>query len=90
MALLGATLALGGAMAATAGPRRFQTPERDFVCPERLPDEAARFAAMKRFMRRYETVSPHLTMNERLARYDRLLAKRKCAEPGEQYTFPQP
>ena len=86
MALLGALLAPGAAIAAAPDLRPLA---RDFVCPEKLPDDAARFAAMKRFMRRYQAIAPRATVNERLAFHDRLLAKRNCAEPTAQYTFPQ-
>lgn len=63
--------------------------DRDFVCPEKLPDASARFEAMKQFMARHEAIVPKASVNERMAYYDRLMAKHGCAEPTEQYTFPQ-
>ncbi|TRW14337.1 hypothetical protein [Glacieibacterium frigidum] len=71
-------------------PQR-QSLERGFICPERLPDDGARLSAITRFMDEYARLRPAATVNDRLAQYDELLARRRCAPRGDtaHYSFPQ-
>lgn len=93
MMTIPAVLLLAAVGAAAAGPPLSTAQQnalaRTFVCPEKLPDDAARLQAVTRFMDDYAAMRPTATVNDRLAFRSRLLAKHHCALEGAQYTFPQ-
>lgn len=89
--MIAALLILAATAAAPLNAVERQSLERGFVCPERLADEGARLTAITLYMDGYARLRPGASVNERLARYDELLASRHCATRGDtaHYTFPQ-
>lgn len=79
------------ASAPSLTPSQKRTLEREFICPERLPDDEARIEAVKRFINRYAIFAPRSSINERMAFRDSLFAKNNCAPPKRElhYDFPQ-
>lgn len=79
------------AVAAPLSPAQQRTLDRHFVCPETLPDDAARLDSITRFMDEYAALQPMATVNDRLAFRSRLMARHHCAPEGDtlQYSFPQ-
>lgn len=84
-------IVLLAAVAAPLSPAQQRTLDSRFVCPETLPDDAARLDAITRFMDEYAGFRPDATVNERLAFRKRLMARHQCAPEGDtlQYSFPQ-
>ena len=63
--------------------------ERSVVCPETLPDDAARIAAVRHFVERYGAIHPGSRMGERLAARERLLGRLRCQPETLQHSFPE-
>lgn len=64
--------------------------DKNFVCPEKLPDDAARLQAITSFMQAYARFDGKATVNDRLAYRAWLLARHKCTTTDEtHYSFPQ-
>lgn len=62
---------------------------RTLVCPERLPDDAARLAQATRFVEAYGRLHPKSRMGERVAARDRLLKAKRCRPENLRYSFPE-
>ena len=77
--------------AAALSPSQARQLERIIICPEKLPSDDARFAAVKRFMNGYARIDPRATAAERMAFRARVLARKRCrglqSEPH--YSFPE-
>jgi len=54
--------------------------DRTFVCPESLPNDAARDAAMQLFIEQVRAVQPNLTVAELVSYRMTLLQRHDCAE----------
>lgn len=92
MFLGGARLALTAILLPAASPL---TPAqeaalaRTMVCPDRLPDDAARLAQTTRFVGAYGRLYPRSRMGDRLSERDRILKARRCRPENLQYSFPE-
>ena len=62
---------------------------RGLVCPETLPNDAARQAAATRFVEAYGRLRPKSHMGERLEYRARLLKARGCRADDQQHSFPE-
>lgn len=78
MPMLAFLLVAANAPMPTITPGQQRALARDFICPSALPNDAARIAAVQRFIRRYGSFAPKSRMGERMAYYERLGAERKC------------
>ena len=54
--------------------------DRQFVCPEALPDDAARSAALKQFFDQVGTAEPAVTIGDMIAYRLALLRKHDCRD----------
>ena len=84
-----ALLLLGQAAPPRQPPASLAPLSRGLVCPERLPDDAARQAAATRFVEAYGRLRPKSHMGERLEYRARLLRERGCRAEEAQYSFPE-
>lgn len=80
--------------AATLGATLTPTQERRLahilVCPERLPDDAARIRNTQAFMTLYARFAPQSRAGTRMALRDRVLTAKRCRDPRPlQHSFPE-
>ena len=54
--------------------------DREFVCPERLPDHATRMKVLNAFINDISDVDPKYTIGQLIDLRDVLLRKHKCVE----------
>lgn len=91
MSPLPAFLLIAAAAVQPLSPSQQRTLDKGFICPEKMADDAARLAAVTRFMQDYARLDPRATVGARLAYRDRQLVRHKCAADGDtaHYSFPQ-